>query len=41
MQRMSAQDASFLHTDCDDRPMHVGGVSMAPLALDPSGWAIE
>src|SRR5947209_8250691 len=28
MQRMSAQDASFLHVESDDRPMHVGGVSI-------------
>ncbi len=28
MQRMSAQDASFLHIEGDDRPMHVGGVSI-------------
>lgn len=28
MQRMSAQDASFLDIEDDDRPMHVGGVSI-------------
>jgi WS/DGAT/MGAT family acyltransferase len=28
MDRMSAQDASFLHIESDERPMHVGGVSM-------------
>jgi diacylglycerol O-acyltransferase / wax synthase len=28
MQRMSAQDASFLDIEGDDRPMHVGGVSI-------------
>ena len=25
MNRMSVQDASFLHIESDDRPMHVGG----------------
>jgi diacylglycerol O-acyltransferase / wax synthase len=28
MQRMSAQDASFLHIETDSSPMHVGGVSI-------------
>jgi diacylglycerol O-acyltransferase / wax synthase len=28
MQRMSAQDASFLHIESDASPMHVGGVSI-------------
>jgi diacylglycerol O-acyltransferase / wax synthase len=28
MQRMSAQDASFLHIESDETPMHVGGVSI-------------
>jgi WS/DGAT/MGAT family acyltransferase len=28
MQRMSAQDASFLHIESDSAPMHVGGVSI-------------
>ena len=28
MQRMSAQDASFLHIESDESPMHVGGVSV-------------
>jgi WS/DGAT/MGAT family acyltransferase len=28
MQRMSAQDASFLHIETDSSPMHVGGVSL-------------
>lgn len=28
MDRMSAQDASFLHIESDERPMHVGGVSI-------------
>ena len=28
MQRMSAQDASFLHIETDNSPMHVGGVSI-------------
>ncbi len=28
MQRMSAQDASFLHIESDNSPMHVGGVSI-------------
>jgi diacylglycerol O-acyltransferase len=28
MQRMSAQDASFLHIENDSSPMHVGGVSI-------------
>lgn len=28
MQRMSVQDASFLHIESNDRPMHVGGVSI-------------
>jgi diacylglycerol O-acyltransferase / wax synthase len=28
MQRMSAQDASFLHIESDSSPMHVGGVSI-------------
>jgi WS/DGAT/MGAT family acyltransferase len=28
MQRMSAQDASFLHIETDASPMHVGGVSI-------------
>jgi diacylglycerol O-acyltransferase / wax synthase len=28
LNRMSAQDASFLHIESDDRPMHVGGVSV-------------
>ena len=28
MNRMSVQDATFLHIESDDRPMHVGGVSI-------------
>ena len=28
MSRMSVQDATFLHIESDDRPMHVGGVSI-------------
>ena len=28
MERMSAQDASFLHIESDNSPMHVGGVSI-------------
>ena len=28
MERMSAQDASFLHIENDSSPMHVGGVSI-------------
>jgi WS/DGAT/MGAT family acyltransferase len=28
MNRMSVQDASFLHIESDERPMHVGGVSI-------------
>jgi WS/DGAT/MGAT family acyltransferase len=28
MNRMSAQDASFLHIESDESPMHVGGVSL-------------
>ncbi len=28
MERMSAQDASFLHLESDRSPMHVGGVSI-------------
>jgi hypothetical protein len=28
MERMSAQDAAFLHIENDSAPMHVGGVSI-------------
>ena len=28
MNRMSAQDASFLHIETDSSPMHVGGVNV-------------